>query len=183
VIFEKTQKTYTSQIVELVTVFRRPLFVGRVVFITQIFRQIIAQGDFDFGNSNAVHDVFMKDIAINGKGVGAAHGIVIYPGFAATPSSNSNNINIENVVIRGVCASTAALLINAETFNVKNVRIFGDGTASSIAIETQSKAHRFSISDCFVSDFTQTAYKINGTSTAKARIYSNTAQGGGVNNK
>lgn len=134
---------------------------------------------FDFGNSNAVHDVFMKDIVINGKSVSLGQGIIIYPGFAATPSSNSNNINIENVVIRGVCASTAALLINAETFNVKNVRIFGNGTASSIAIETQSKAHRFSISDCFVSDFTQTAYKINGTSTAKARIYSNTAQGGG----
>ena len=134
---------------------------------------------FSFGEQNAVHDVFISDITINGKGGGASLGILIYAGLAATPSTNSNNVNIENVVMRGVCASTAALLINAETFSVKNVKIFGDSTASSIAIETQSSASRFTVSDCFVSGFAATAYKIGGTSTAKARIYSNTAQGTG----
>lgn len=132
-----------------------------------------------FGEQNAVHDVFISNIAINGKGGGTGQGIIIYSGFTATPSSNSNNVNIENVTIRGVCAPTAALLINAETFSVKNVKIFGDSTASSVAIETQSSASRFTISDCFVSAFAATAYKINGTATAKARIYSNTAQGTG----
>ena len=151
---------------------------ARGVYFNNIQTNNCTRG-FDFGNSNAVHDVFIKDIVINGKGGGSSQGIIIYQGFVATPSSNSNNINIENVVMRGVCAATAALLINAETFNIKNVKIYGDGTASSVAIETQSSADKFTISDCYVSDFVGTGLKINGTSTAKARIYSNTIEGNG----
>jgi len=151
---------------------------ARGVYYTNIQTNNCTRG-FDFGNSNAVHDVFLKDIVINGKGGGISQGIIIHQGFVATPSSNSNNINIENVVMRGVCATTAALLINAEAFNIKNVKIFGDGTASSVAIETHSSADKFTISDCYVSDFVGTGLKINGTSTAKARIYSNTVEGNG----
>ena len=151
---------------------------ARGVYFNNIQTNNCTRG-FDFGNSNAVHDVFIKDIVINGKSGGSSQGIIIYQGFVATPSSNSNNINIENVVMRGVCAATAALLINAETFNIKNVKIYGDGTASSVAIETQSSADKFTISDCYVSDFVGTGLKINGTSTAKARIYSNTIEGNG----
>jgi hypothetical protein len=150
---------------------------GRGVFYSNIQTNNCTRG-FDIGNGNAVHDLFMSDIVVNGVGGGSSQGIIVFSGDAATPSSNTNNVNIENVVMRGVCASTAALLINAETFSVKNIKIFGDGTASSVAIETQSKAAKFTISDCYVSDFVATAYKLNGTSTAKARIYSNTATGG-----